>query len=73
MERSLNEVRRYFLNASWACFRRFSISPSSNGENSFSFSPVAGLIEAIAIYLTKRADGNEQSWNVLSLTRLTDE
>src|SRR4030095_162521 len=68
-ERWLNEVRRYSLDASSARFRRFSISASSKEETSFTFSPVAGLIEAIGICLTKRASENEQRWNALSSTR----
>src|SRR4029453_18294109 len=48
-ERWLNAVRRYFLDAFSARFSRFSISASLNGANSFTFSPVAGFIEAIAI------------------------
>src|SRR5262249_38432071 len=47
--RSVKVARRYLLNALSARLNRFSISASSKGENSFSFSPVAGLIEAIAI------------------------
>src|SRR5215469_4950295 len=46
----MNVVLRYFSNALSARPSRFSISASSNAENSFSFSPVAGLIEAISIY-----------------------
>src|SRR5213078_1056128 len=51
-ERWLNAVRRYFLDAFSAPFSRFSISASSNGANCFTFSPVAGLIEAIAISIS---------------------
>jgi len=52
-ERSVKVVRRYLLNAFSARASRFSISASSKGENSCSFSPVAGLMDAIAIaYLT---------------------
>src|SRR4029077_12066897 len=51
--RSVKVVRRYLLNAFSARLNRFSISASSKGENSFSFSPVAGLMEASAIQLNK--------------------
>ena len=63
-ERWLKAVRRYFLDAFSARFRRFSISASSNGENSFSFSPVAGLIEAIGIsvpYIAFTTNGGANS------------
>src|SRR5437667_12198919 len=68
-ERSVNVVRRYFLNAFSARLNRFSISASSKGEKSFSFSPVAGLIDAIGIFLTKLGYENEQRWNALSSRR----
>src|SRR5262249_20800384 len=58
-----------FLDASSARASLFSISASSKGENSFSFSPVVGLIEAIAMFLSKRGRANEQRWNALSSTR----
>src|SRR5262245_66222433 len=51
-ERAVNLVRRYFLNAFSARLNRFSISASLNEENSFSFWPVAGLIDAIGISLS---------------------
>ena len=68
-DRSVNVLRRYFLNAFSAAVNRLSISVSSNGENSFSFSPIAGLIDAIAIELTKRACSIEQRWKALSSPR----
>src|SRR5438105_916102 len=49
-DRSVNVLRRFFLNAFSARLSRFSTSASSKGVNSFSFSPVAGLIDAIAIH-----------------------
>src|ERR1051325_10900891 len=52
--RSVKVVRRKFLNAFSARVKRFSISASSKDENSFSFSPVAGLMEAIAMQFNKR-------------------
>src|SRR5207302_9545133 len=48
-----NVVRRYLLDSFSARLKRFSISASPKGENSFSFSPVAGFIDAIGITLIK--------------------
>src|SRR5438067_11925911 len=50
--RSAKVVRRYLLNACSARLNRFSISASLKGENSFSFSPLAGLMEANGIALS---------------------
>src|SRR6266576_2858644 len=50
--RSAKVVRRYLPNAFSAWLSRFSISASFKGENSFSFSPVAGLMEASGISLS---------------------
>src|SRR5690242_6667123 len=56
-----NGSRRCFSKAATARFSRFSISASSCALNSFSFSPVAGLIDAIAIWYCSGGLGFLQS------------
>src|SRR5581483_140322 len=71
--RVVNRVLRYLREASSARFRCVSISASSKAGNSFSFSPVAGLIEPIGICLTKRVGEDEQRGTAIHSMPIKDE